>query len=79
MPMDIGQNAADDGDAGQNDARQLLEAFCKNGFDGDEQRAAVALGVPNSDIREMLDGQTEVDDDLADKIRGIARERGITL
>jgi plasmid maintenance system antidote protein VapI len=73
--MDLDQNDVDSSGTGQAEARDMLRAFCQNGFEGDENRAAVALGRPGSEIREMLDGQTAIDDDLAAKVRGIARER----
>ncbi|HYJ91280.1 MAG TPA: hypothetical protein VEV84_08230, partial [Pyrinomonadaceae bacterium] len=61
------------------DAKEMLRAFCDNGFDGNEEQAAVALGRPRSEIGEMLDGQTPVDEDLAIKMRGIAKERDFNI
>jgi hypothetical protein len=76
--MDIDQNAVDNRETGQ-EARDMLRAFCEKGFESDPNRAALALGRNATDIREMLDGVTEIDDDLAMKVRGIARERGISV
>jgi hypothetical protein len=77
--MDIESNIVDDAGTDQSDARDMLRAFCENGFDGDDERAGLALGRPASEIRDMVDGGLEVDDDLAMKVRGIAEERGIEL
>jgi len=77
--MDIDQNVVDDSGTGQDDAQDMLRAFCENGFDGDDQQAGLVLGRPASEIREMIDGDLEIDDDLAMKARGIAQERGISL
>ena len=52
--MDLGNNSVDDNGTDLADARAMLDAFCKKGFDGDEQKAAVVLGRPASELREML-------------------------
>ena len=75
--MDIDQNIVDDEGTGQDEARETLSAFCEDGFGGDTEKAARALGRPPTEIREMLDGNQQIDDDLLMKIRGIAKERGI--
>jgi len=77
--MDLGNNTVDDQVTDQAAARDMLDAFCKNGFGGDEQKAAVVLGRPVSELREMLDGQSGVDEDLEMKMRGIAKERGFRV
>jgi hypothetical protein len=75
--MDIDQNIVDDEGTGQDEAREMLRAFCEDGFGGDTEKAAQALGRPTGEIREMLDRESQVDDDLVMKVRGIAKERGI--
>lgn len=77
--MDIGENIVDDAGTGQSDARDMLRSFRDNGFDGDSDKTGLVLGRPAGEIDEMIDGDTDVDDDLAMKIKGIADERGITL
>jgi hypothetical protein len=77
--MDLGNNSVDDQGTDQAEAREMLDSFCKNGFGGDEQKAAVVLGRPVSELREMLDGQSGVDEDLEMKMRGIAKERGFRI
>ena len=77
--MEVENNIVDDAGTDQDGARELLRAFCEKGFDGDVNRAAVALGRPASALRELMDGQHEIDDDLAMKLRGISKERGIAV
>jgi hypothetical protein len=77
--MDIDQNIVDDSGTGQDDAQEMLRTFCENGFNGDDTQAGLVLGRPASEIREMIVGDLEIDDDLVMKARGIARERGISL
>jgi hypothetical protein len=77
--MDIDQNIVDDEGTDQDEARKGLRAFCENGFDGDMEKAAEVLGRRSGDIRAMLSGESQIDDDLAMKFRGIANERGIEV
>lgn len=78
--MDIADgNFVDDAGTDQQGARDILRAFCDNGFDGDAEQAGLVLGRPASELREMLGGDTDVDDDLVMKARGIAQERGIDV
>ena len=77
--MEIEKNIVDDTGSGQDEARMMLREFRDNGFTGDVERAAVALGRPSSEINEMLSGQLEIDDDLVMKLRGISQERGFAV
>ena len=77
--MEVENNIVDDAGTDQDDARELLRAFCEKGFDGDIERTAVALGRPASSLRELMDGEGEIDDDLVMKLRGISNERGIAV
>jgi hypothetical protein len=77
--MEVENNIVDDAGTNQGEARELLRAFCDKGFDGDLERAAVALGRPAPALIEMMDGQDEIDDDLVMKLRGISNERGIAV
>jgi hypothetical protein len=60
-------------DMSPNDARQMLKAFCENGFDGSIEAAALALGRDDDEIQAMIEGEETVDADLIMKTRGIAR------
>lgn len=77
--MEVGSNIVDDQGTDQSAAKEMLKAFRDNGFEGDDERAAVVLGRPASEIKDMVDGDLDIDDDLAIKMRGIADERGIEL
>ena len=77
--MEVENNIVDDAGTDQDAARDLLRAFCDKGFDGDVDRAAIALGRPASALRELMDGHLEIDDDLVMKLRGISNERGIAV
>lgn len=61
------------------DGKELLERFCKAGFDSDLRAAALALGREKSELEEMLSGEVTVDEDLVMKMRGIAQERNFDL
>jgi hypothetical protein len=77
--MEVGSNIVDDRGTDQADAQEMLKAFCEKGFNGDDERAGVVLGRPASEIRDMIAGDVEIDDDLIMKMRGIAKERGLQL
>ena len=61
------------------ESREMLQAFCENGFDGSIEATALALGRDDDEIGEFLTGENEVDDDLLMKIRGIAEQRHIDI
>jgi plasmid maintenance system antidote protein VapI len=77
--MEVESNIVDDQGTDQGAARKMLRSFTDNGFDGDEERAGVVLGRPASEIRDMINGDLNIDDDMTMKLRGIADERGIQL
>ena len=77
--MEVESNIVDDQDTDQGSVQQMLQSFIDKGFDGDEARAALVLGRSVSEIRDMINGDIAIDDDMAMKVRGIADERGIKL
>jgi len=77
--MEVESNIVDDRGTDHNAAKEILRSFRDNGFDGDDEQTGLVLGRPASEIRDMVDGDLVVDDDLAMKVRGIADERGIEL
>ena len=77
--MEVESNIVDDAGTDQSKAQEMLRSFRDNGFEGDDERTALVLGRPASEIREMIGGDLDIDDDLALKVRGIAKERGIEL
>jgi hypothetical protein len=61
------------------DAFELLDNLCENGFEGDVSKLALALGRDEDEINSFFDGEQNIDEDLLMKIRGIAQERGIEI
>ena len=66
-------------DMSPSNIKQMLADFINEAFDGDANAAAVVLGRDPVNLRGILDGALEADDDLGLKIRGIAKERGVEL
>ncbi|HEY8410542.1 MAG TPA: hypothetical protein VIK76_04040, partial [Pyrinomonadaceae bacterium] len=56
----------------QEQARQILTALRDRGFDGDNERLAVALGRSVEQIENLINGSETIDDDVVMKARGIA-------
>ncbi len=60
--------------------REMLRRLRDAGFDGDDEKFAVALGRPVEQVQGWTaEGAEPVDDDIVMKARGIAGERGITI
>ena len=72
-------NIVDDQGTDQQGAREMLRNFCDRGFDRDIGAAALVLGRPEDELKQIMDAQFFVDDDLAMKIKGIAQERNIDI
>jgi hypothetical protein len=77
--MEVESNIVDDQGTDQADAQEMLKAFRDNGFDGDDEKTGLVLGRPSSEIRDMVAGDVDIDDDLVMKMRGIAKERGLEV
>jgi len=77
--MEVESNIIDDRGTDQGESQQMLQAFVENGFEGDEERTGLVLGRPGNEIRDMINGDIPIDDDMAMRVRGIADERGIQL
>lgn len=60
-------------------AKEILSDLLFNGFDNEIDLLAIALGRPTEELKEFLEGNQEIDNDLLMKMRGIAEERGITI
>jgi hypothetical protein len=75
----MNDNIVDDRGTDQETARRILETLNDQGFDSEYDYLALALGKSPDEISAYLAGRTEIDDDLAMKIRGIARERNIPV
>jgi hypothetical protein len=77
--MEIESNIVNDRGSDKSEAQEMLRTFCENGFNGDAEKAGLAIGRHASEIREMVNGDLDIDDDLEKKIREIAKELGIKL
>ena len=72
-------NFVDDRATNQDKAREMLRMFIDNGFAGDLNETAMVLGRREEDLSGFLEGREDIDDDLAMKMRGIARNRGFVI
>jgi hypothetical protein len=83
--QDTGQAKAQAGGAvdsegtGQSEGRQILKQLRDNGFEGSDEKLAVALGRPPEQVEAWMSGAEPVDDDVIMKARGIAQDRNIEI
>jgi hypothetical protein len=80
--MDDNEGAAravDDRGTSQTEGRALLERLCDAGFEGSDEKLAIALGRPVEEVLGWMSGAEPVDDDVVMKARGIAMERGVEI
>jgi hypothetical protein len=73
------EEAVDDRGTSQSEGRALLRHLRDNGFEGSDEKLAVALGRPVEEVEAWTGGSETVDDDVVMKARGIAKERGISI
>jgi hypothetical protein len=69
----------DDKGTDQEDAQHMIEALRDEGFNGDNEQVAKALGRTIEQVEGMIDGTETIDDDVVMKARGIALHRGIQI
>lgn len=69
----------DDKGTDQEDAQHMIEALRDEGFNGDNEQVAKALGRTIEQVAGMIDGTETIDDDVVMKARGIALNRGIQI
>jgi hypothetical protein len=69
----------DDKGTDQNEAQNMLKTLRDQGFDGSDEKFAVALGRTIEQVRAMISGAEIIDDDVVMKARGIALNRGIAI
>ena len=79
LDQQVDDQQVDDKGTDQEQARQILTALRDRGFDGDNERLAVALGRSVEQIENLLSGSETIDDDVVMKARGIALNRGIQV
>jgi hypothetical protein len=73
------EEAVDDRGTSQSEGRAILRHLRDNGFEGSDEKLAVALGRPVEEVEAWTGGGETVDDDVIMKARGIAQERGISI
>lgn len=69
----------DDQGTSEDEGRALLKSLRDAGFQGSDEKLAVALGRPLDEIQGLMSGVKSVDDDVVMKARGIAKERRIEI
>ena len=69
----------DDKGTDQEQAQHMIEALRDQGFIGDNEQVAKALGRTIEQVQGMIDGSETIDDDVIMKARGIALHRGIQI
>ena len=69
----------DDQGTTESEGRALLKRLRDSGFDGSDEKLALALGRPLEEVQEWTGAAGPVDDDVVMKARGIANERGIEI
>ncbi|HEX8177536.1 MAG TPA: hypothetical protein VF543_20775 [Pyrinomonadaceae bacterium] len=69
----------DDKGTDQTEARAILKRLRDNGFEGSDEKLAVALGRPIEQVASWMNAVEPVDDDVIMKARGIATDRNIQI
>ena len=77
LDQQVDDKQVDDKGTDQEEARRMLMALRDGGFDGDNEKLAVALGRSLEQVHGWIDGGETIDDDVVMKARGIALNRGI--
>jgi hypothetical protein len=78
-PDQISNQPVDDRGTNETEGRAILKKLRDNGFEGSDERLAIALGRPVGEVEGWTAGAEPVDDDVIMKARGIAKERGIDI
>ena len=73
------EQEVDDKGTDQEEAQRMLTTLRDQGFDGDNEKLAVALGRTVDQVQAMISGAETIDDDVVMKARGIALHRGIEI
>lgn len=73
------ENIVDEKGTDQEQAREMVEKFCLDGFDNDAEKCALVMGRSADEIYDFINGDQAIDDDFVMKMRGIAEERNIVI
>ena len=57
----------------------MLQILRDRLFEGSNEKTGQAMGYPEEQIGDILNGNSPIDDDFLMKMRGIAKERGVNL
>lgn len=71
------QNEVDDQGTSEQEGRMILRRLREEGFEGSDEKLAIALGRPVEEVQAWMLGDETIDDDVVMKARGIAKERGL--
>ena len=72
-------NVVDDQGTTESEGRALLKHLRDAGFEGSDEKLAIALGRPLEEVQGWMSAAESVDDDVVMKARGIAKERNIEV
>jgi len=75
--VDVADNIVDDRGTGQKKAARILRNLRDRAFEASDEKLALALGRPVSEIAAWNAGSEIIDDDVVMKARGIAMHRGV--
>jgi hypothetical protein len=73
------RNVVDDRGTTQEEAALILSNLRDRGFEGSDEKLALALGRTPEEMRAFNSRQVTIDDDVIMKARGIAMHRGVRL
>ena len=72
-------NSVDDQGTTEGEGRALLKRLRDAGFEGSDEKLALALGRPLEEVEGWMGAAEPVDDDVVMKARGIAKQRGVEI
>jgi len=75
--VDVADNIVDDRGTGQKKAARILRNLRDRAFEASDEKLALALGRPVSEVAAWNAGSEIIDDDVVMKARGIAMHRGV--
>jgi hypothetical protein len=75
--VDVADNFVDDRGTGQKKAARILRNLRDRAFEASDEKLALALGRPVSEVAAWNAGSEIIDDDVVMKARGIAMHRGV--
>ena len=79
LDQQVDDQQVDDKGTDQEEARRMLTALRDRGFEGDNEKFALALGRSIEQVQAFIDGSETIDDDVVMKARGIALNRGESI